>query len=131
MMRTTFLSHTVNHPGLFAALLWGLTVAVGTWPAFGGNSVADPKTNAVTYEAFGAVGDGVTDDLLAIRDAHIYANEHGQRVQSNPNATYHLGRRALTAIIATDTDWGTSRFIIDDSRGLRITSSRFSRFVPG
>jgi len=60
MMRTTFLSHTVNHPGLFAALLWGLTVAVGTWPAFGGNSVADPKTNAVTYEAFGAEVDGVT-----------------------------------------------------------------------
>jgi hypothetical protein len=69
----------------------------------------------VTYEAFGAVGDGVTDDLPAIRDAHAHANLHGLRVRSNPTATYHLGRRAITVVIATDTDWSTSRFIIDDS----------------
>jgi hypothetical protein len=37
-------------------------------------------------------------------------------VRSRPDATYHLGTRALTAIIQTDTDWNTSRFIIDDSR---------------
>ena len=30
----------------------------------------------VTYEAFGAVGDGVTDDLAAISEAHAYANTH-------------------------------------------------------
>ena len=30
----------------------------------------------VTYEAFGAVGDGVTDDAAAIAAAHAYANEH-------------------------------------------------------
>lgn len=71
-------------------------------------------TEAVSYEAFGAKGDGVTDDLPAIVAAHAYANEHGLPVQSRPDATYHLGRRALTAIIATDTDWNTSKFIIDD-----------------
>ncbi|MDZ4198257.1 MAG: hypothetical protein U1E27_03130, partial [Kiritimatiellia bacterium] len=71
--------------------------------------------DAVTYESVGAVGDGVADDLPAIRDAHDLANRQGRRVRSNPNATYHLGRQAITAIIATDTDWGTSRFIIDDS----------------
>jgi hypothetical protein len=69
----------------------------------------------VTYEAFGAVGDGVADDLPAICDAHTHANEHGLSVRSNPDATYHLGRRALTVIIATDTDWSTSRFTIDDT----------------
>jgi hypothetical protein len=83
----------------------------------------EPATNraaggVVTYEAFGAVGDGVTDDLSAICEAHAHANKHGLRVRSNPQATYQLGRRALTAVIATDTDWGTSRFLIDDSQGV-------------
>ena len=68
----------------------------------------------VTYEAFGAVGDGVADDLPAICKAHEYANQHGLRVKAKPGATYHLGKKALTAIIATDTDWGSCRFIIDD-----------------
>ena len=36
-------------------------------------------------------------------------------VRSKPDATYHLGAKALTAVIATDTDWSTSRFTIDDS----------------
>ncbi|MGI6082444.1 MAG: hypothetical protein ACOYEP_06215 [Limnochordia bacterium] len=69
----------------------------------------------VSYEDFGAVGDGVTDDLPAICRAHEYANKHGLSVRSRPDATYHLGRKALTAIVATDTDWNTSRFTIDDT----------------
>jgi len=69
----------------------------------------------VTYEAFGAVGDGVQDDLPAICEAHEYANAHGLPVKTKPDATYHLGSRALTAIIATDADWNTSRFTIDDT----------------
>lgn len=69
----------------------------------------------VSYEDFGAVGDGVHDDLPAICKAHEYANANGLPVRSKPDSTYHLGRRALTAIIATDTDWSTSRFTIDDS----------------
>lgn len=80
-----------------------------------------PSTEAevlVTYEAFGAVGDGVHDDLPAIRKAHEHANTLGLPVRSNPDATYHLGRKTLTVVIATDTDWNTSRFTIDDSRGV-------------
>lgn len=73
---------------------------------------------AVNYEMFGAIGDGVADDLPAIVAAHAHANERGLPVRSRPDATYHLGTRALTAIIQTDTDWNTSRFIIDDSRGV-------------
>ncbi|HSP42927.1 MAG TPA: hypothetical protein VLO11_08655 [Luteolibacter sp.] len=88
----------------------------------GGGSLAaggaEAEKEVVTYEAFGAAGDGETDDLPAICKAHEHANRHGLRVRSNPKATYHLGRKALTAIIATDTDWGGSRFIIDDSQGV-------------
>lgn len=72
----------------------------------------------VTYEAFGAVGDGVTDDLPAIVKAHAHANERNLPVRSNPKAIHHLGRRALTATVQTPTDWSTSRFIIDDSKGV-------------
>ena len=69
----------------------------------------------VTYEAFGAIGDGVHDDLPAICKAHEHANARGLPVKTKPRATYHLGGKALTAIIATDTDWNTSRFTIDDT----------------
>jgi hypothetical protein len=74
-----------------------------------------PTDRPVNYEAFGAVGDGVADDLPAIVEAHAFANAHSLPVKTKPGATYHLGRRALTAIITTDTDWGASRFIIDDT----------------
>ncbi len=74
-----------------------------------------PQQNHVTYEEFGAVGDGVTDDLSAICAAHDHANERGLPVRTRPDAIYHLGYQALTATIATETDWNTSRFTIDDS----------------
>jgi len=70
----------------------------------------------VNYEAFGAKGDGVTDDMQAICDAHEYANTHGLSVRTKPDATYHLGARPLTAVITTDTDWNTSRFTLDDTQ---------------
>ncbi len=79
---------------------------------------ANSPKDAVTYEAFGAVGDGVADDLPAIVAAHAHANARNLPVRSKPTATYHLGRQALTAIIETDTDWSTSQFIIDDSQGV-------------
>lgn len=80
----------------------------------------------VSYEAFGAVGDGAADDLPAIVEAHAFANAHGLAVKTKPDATYHLGRRALTAIIATATDWGTSKFIIDDTE---VENHRVSLFA--
>jgi hypothetical protein len=73
---------------------------------------------AVTYEAFGATGDGLTDDLPAISRAHAHANENALPVRSKPGATYHLGRKAITAVIMTNTDWTDSNFIIDDSQGV-------------
>ena len=68
----------------------------------------------VTYEQFGAVGDGIADDLEAIVKAHEYANANHLPVKSDSKACYYLSGRALTAIIQTDTDWNDSKFIIDD-----------------
>jgi len=75
----------------------------------------DTPSQVVDYESFGAKGDGKTDDLPAICRAHAHANGAGLPVRSRPDATYHLGRQALTATVATDTDWNASRFVIDDS----------------
>ena len=74
----------------------------------------------VTYEEFGAVGDGVTDDYEAICKAHDYANENGLPVKANDNAAYYICNPMIdgkmrSAIIKTDVDFGTAKFIIDDS----------------
>ncbi|MCQ2428696.1 MAG: hypothetical protein MJ192_00040 [Clostridia bacterium] len=79
----------------------------------------------VTYEAFGAVGDGRTDDMAAIRAAHDYANAHGLPVKTAPDAVYYIGPRATPAVIRTDTDWTTSRFIIDDTETDDYTADVF------
>ncbi len=72
-------------------------------------------TDFVTYEDFGAVGDGKADDFEAVVKAHEYANENGLSVFANETATYYIGGADKTACIMTDTDWSTARFIIDDT----------------
>ena len=68
----------------------------------------------VTYEQFGAKGDGKTDDMSAIVSAHEYANEYGLSVFAGETSTYYIGGKAKTAVIKTDTDWSTASFVIDD-----------------
>ena len=86
------------------------------------------EAGIVDYEAFGAKGDGVTDDLQAIVDAHAYANAHDLPVRSRRDAAYHLGYRKLTATISTDTDWNTSRFSIDDSDLEKLETHKHALF---
>ena len=74
----------------------------------------------VTYEEFGAVGDGVTDDFAAIKKAHSYANEMGLPVKAHDGAHYYICDTTVDgiigpALIKTNTDWGTAKFTIDDS----------------
>ena len=74
----------------------------------------------VTYEEFGAVGDGITDDFLALRAAHAYANEKGLPVKGSPDKKYRLHRnfadgKACSIIVRTDTDWQGAEIIVDDS----------------
>lgn len=72
-------------------------------------------TDYVTYEDFGAVGDGKADDFEAIVKTHEYANEKGLSVFASETATYYIGGADKTAYIKTDTDWSTASFIIDDT----------------
>ncbi|MGQ9662626.1 MAG: hypothetical protein ACUVWX_09865 [Kiritimatiellia bacterium] len=100
------------------AALLPLAFGVPFGIVFAGESVLSQNPaamNVVTYESFGARGDGKTDDLPAIVEAHAYANEHRLPVRARDDATYYIGGRNLTAIIQTDTDFGTARFIIDDT----------------
>lgn len=68
----------------------------------------------VTYEAFGAIGDGRNDDQKAIVAAHAAANAKGLPVKAGADRTYYIGRGAQVAIIKTDVDFGTANFVIDD-----------------
>ena len=72
-------------------------------------------TDYVTYESFGAVGDGKADDMDAIVKTHEYANAKGLSVFADETATYYIGGGNKTAYIKTDTDWSTAKFIIDDT----------------
>ena len=69
----------------------------------------------VSYSDFGARGDGKTDDIDAIAAAHAFANRQGLPVKADEGATYYISGKDLTAVIRTDTDFGTATFIIDDT----------------
>lgn len=68
----------------------------------------------LTYEQFGAVGDGVADDMPAIVRTHAEANRLGLPVRARDHALYRIANRSATAEIGTDTDWGDASFVIDD-----------------
>lgn len=79
-----------------------------------GTQTVDGKQRYVTYEEFGAVGDGVYDDQAAIVAAHEAANRLRLPVKAGDGKTYFIGKGAQVAIIKTDTDFGTAHFIIND-----------------
>jgi len=74
------------------------------------------KTSGIVHYAdFGAKGDGKTDDMEAIAATHEFANTHGLLVKADDESTYYIGGKERTAIIQTDTDFGTASFLIDDT----------------
>ncbi|MBQ8186422.1 MAG: hypothetical protein IJ037_06065 [Clostridia bacterium] len=68
----------------------------------------------ITYEMFGAAGDGKTNDMPAIMKTHEEANRLNLPVKSAPGACYFIENRAATAVVKTSVDWTGSKFIIDD-----------------
>jgi hypothetical protein len=74
------------------------------------------KANGVIrYSDLGAKGDGKTDDIDAIAAAHAFANQQGLPVKADDGATYFISGKNRTAVIRTDTEFGTASFIIDDT----------------
>lgn len=98
----------------------------GTYDFKDGYEYGKTFSDYVTYEAFGAVGDGKADDFEAIVKAHEYANANGLSVFANETATYYIGGASKTATVMTDTDWSTARFIIDDTNVENRSSWVFS-----
>ena len=82
----------------------------------------------VTYEDFGALGDGKTNDFEAIMNAHEFANENKLPVRGNSDKTYYISDTELDGvarriIIKTDVDWCGAHFIIDDTERTNQTET--------
>ena len=92
-----------------------------------GSNVAIPVTYSysrdvmhVYYSDFGVKGDGVSDDSLAIRAAHDFANTYDMPVLGDKDAVYRIvtmynNGKYSAIVIKTDTDWRGAKFIIDDT----------------
>lgn len=106
-MMITAKNHKKHLPGKMTVK--GIMLILFLLPAF------SCSRDYITYEEFGAAGDGRHDDMEAIVAAHDAANAKGLPVKARDGATYYISSRLLTASIRTDTDWGRARFIIDDS----------------
>lgn len=68
----------------------------------------------VTYEMFGAIGDGIADDGEAIYNAHVYANQKGLPVKLQKSATYNVGS-TRNIPIETNVDLCNSTILIDEN----------------
>ena len=89
-------------------------------PHYDNNGVA-----YVTYDDFGAKCDGVYDDFIAIRNAHIFANENGCEVRATEGKTYHIFKYYEEEVtVSTSVDWCNATMIIHDEEIDRV-SGRF------
>lgn len=79
----------------------------------------------VAYSDFDARGDGKADDMDAIAATHTFANQHGLSVIADEGASYYIGGKEHTAVIQTNTDFGTASFIIDDTEVQNRNASVF------
>ena len=96
--------------------------------ALSGKLVSD-DVSVVRYEDFKAKGDGKTNDFAAIKAAHDYANEGGQKVLGKASATYYISESlinnvAKTIAIKTDVDWQGATIVIDDTNMSPLSSNK-------
>lgn len=80
----------------------------------------------LTYEEFGAVGDGVHDDMPAVAETHKQAGALGVPVKAKEGAVYYISPKNATAFITTSVDWTGAKFIIDDRGCENIHAPVFS-----
>ncbi|MFS8615810.1 MAG: hypothetical protein FWJ85_03225 [Solitalea sp.] len=90
----------------------------------------------ILYSDLGAKGDGKADDIDAIAATHALANQEGLTVKADPAFTYYISGKARTAVIRTDTDFGSAKFILDDTQvenrkmHVFLVASDLRPFVP-
>jgi len=83
------------------------------------------KDGLIHYSDLGALGDGISDDIIYIQATHLLANHYGFDVRADSDALYIIGRKKGSAIISTNTDFGNATFIIDDTNVEDHSSSIF------
>ena len=88
----------------------------------------------VTYEDFGAIGDGRANDFAALYNTHLYANENRITVKAGEGALYYISDTRIngevcTIPIKTDTVWGSARFYIDDSAVNCLTDNKLKGVI--
>ncbi len=89
--------------------------------SFDNGFVYTKSVSSVSYEDFGAVGDGVTDDFEAIYNTHIHANATGQKVLGKAGATYYIGDRFTKTIpVKTSVDFRGATIIINDKGNVAL-----------
>ncbi len=82
---------------------------------FGSDYLYTRYIKSIGYCSYGgAVGDGVTVDIAAIKATHDRANKTGQTVVAESGKTFNLGIGVYQIEIRTDTVWTGATFIIDD-----------------
>ena len=74
----------------------------------------------ISYDDFGAVGDGKTNDFFAMKAAHECANEKGLPVRAGAQKTYLVTETevdgvASPIVVKTSTDFCGSTIVIDDT----------------
>lgn len=79
----------------------------------------------ITYEMFGAAGDGIQDDMPSIVQAHLEANRLNMPVKAKAGAVYYISPKWQTAKVETSVDWRGAKFVIDDVACERITAPVF------
>ena len=84
--------------------------------SFETGTVKEVDVRNVSYEAFGAKGDGETNDFAAIKACHEYANTYGHTANATNGRTYRItetGGKVIT--VQTNVKWNGAKFIIDDT----------------
>lgn len=74
----------------------------------------EKNISIVTYDEFGARGNGVTDDYEAIFEAHAFANQCGQTVVATPGKDYLIRNITDSIYVKTNVVWEGATITIDD-----------------
>lgn len=105
------------HPGDSGAAAYEITASPDRTSALPvGNglfAILLPATGCVNYRMFGAQSDGRSDDGVAIRKAHLFANESGLAIL-NLSGEFWIRETRLIPV-RTNVNWGNTVFHLDES----------------